>query len=53
MSLMYPFTNKSIGIGKTNISFKFGDTEINPGSWIYIDSNGWVEKDKNMDNLKF
>ena len=41
-------TNKSVGIGKSNIAFKFGDTEINPGSWIYIDSNGWVISKKEL-----
>ena len=35
-------TNKSVGIGKKNISIRFGNTEINNGDWIYFDTNGWV-----------
>ncbi|RPG37124.1 MAG: ribonuclease E inhibitor RraA [Gammaproteobacteria bacterium TMED225] len=35
-------TNKLIGIGKKNISIRFGNTEINNGDWIYFDTNGWV-----------
>ena len=35
-------TNKSLGTGKRDISFRLGGAQINPGSWIYVDSNGWV-----------
>lgn len=35
-------TNKLIGIGRKNISIRFGNTEINNGDWIYFDTNGWV-----------
>ena len=41
-------TNKSIGIGKKDIPFKFGNVEINPGSWIYVDFNGWVVSKKEL-----
>ena len=39
---------KSIGIGKKDIPFKFGNVEINPGSWIYVDFNGWVVSKKEL-----
>ena len=35
-------TNKSIGIGEINASIKINNISINPGDWIYVDSNGWV-----------
>ena len=35
-------TNKSIGIGEINVSIKINNISINPGDWIYVDSNGWV-----------
>ena len=41
-------TNKSIGIGKKDIPFKFGNVEINPGSWIYVDFNGWIVSKKEL-----
>ena len=41
-------TNKSIGIGKKDIPFKFGNVQINPGSWIYVDFNGWVVSKKEL-----
>ena len=41
-------TNKSIGIGKKDIPFKFGNVEINPRSWIYVDFNGWVVSKKEL-----
>tara|TARA_B100001079_G_C16345571_1_gene485679 strand:+ start:351 stop:836 length:486 start_codon:yes stop_codon:yes gene_type:complete len=39
----YPMkTNKSIGKGQVNIPIKVNNISINPGNWIYIDSNGWI-----------
>ena len=35
-------TNKSIGIGEINVPIKINNISINPGDWIYVDSNGWV-----------
>ena len=35
-------TNKSIGIGEINVPIKINNLFINPGEWIYVDSNGWV-----------
>ena len=35
-------TNKSIGVGEINAPIKINNISINPGDWIYIDSNGWV-----------
>ena len=35
-------TNKSIGKGQVNVPIKINDISINPGNWIYIDSNGWI-----------
>ena len=35
-------TNKSIGIGEINVPIKINNLSINPGEWIYVDSNGWV-----------
>ena len=39
----YPMkTNKSVGIGQINVPIKINELSINPGDWIYVDSNGWV-----------
>ena len=35
-------TNKFIGIGEINVPIKINNLFINPGEWIYVDSNGWV-----------
>tara|TARA_A100000164_G_scaffold332059_1_gene321667 strand:- start:1267 stop:1752 length:486 start_codon:yes stop_codon:yes gene_type:complete len=35
-------TNKSIGVGEVNAPIKINNISINPGDWIYVDSNGWV-----------
>ena len=35
-------TNKSIGLGEINAPIKINNISINPGDWIYVDSNGWV-----------
>ena len=35
-------TNKSIGLGEINSPIKINNISINPGDWIYVDSNGWV-----------
>jgi regulator of ribonuclease activity A len=35
-------TNKSIGVGEINAPIKINNISINPGDWIYVDSNGWV-----------
>jgi len=35
-------TNKSIGIGEISVPIKINNLLINPGEWIYVDSNGWV-----------
>ena len=41
-------TDKLVGIGKKNISFNVEGTEINPGEWLYVDSNGWVISKKEL-----
>ena len=35
-------TNKSIGKGQVNVPININNISINPGNWIYVDSNGWV-----------
>ena len=42
-------TDKSVGIGKKDVPIKLGSVEINPGDWIYIDSNGWIISKKKLE----
>jgi len=35
-------TDKTVGIGSKNSAFKIGSVGIKTGSWIYVDSNGWL-----------
>ena len=46
-------TDKSVGIGKKDVPIKLGSVEINPGDWIYIDSNGWIISKKKIRTLNF
>ena len=41
-------TDKSKGIGKKDVSFNINRAEINPGEWLYVDSNGWVIAKKQL-----
>ena len=46
----YPMkTNKSKGVGEKNVSIKLGSILINPGDWIYVDSNGWIKSEKKLE----
>ncbi len=42
-------TDKSVGIGKKDVPIRLGSVEINPGDWIYIDSNGWIISKKKLE----
>ena len=42
-------TNKSKGVGEKNVSIKLGSILINPGDWIYVDSNGWIKSEKKLE----
>ena len=35
-------TDKAVGVGTKDTSFKIGSVEIRSGNWIYVDTNGWV-----------
>ena len=35
-------TDKTVGVGTKDTSFKIGSVEIRSGNWIYVDTNGWV-----------
>jgi len=35
-------TDKSKGIGEKDVPIKIGNAHIEPGYWIYVDTNGWV-----------
>ena len=35
-------TDKAVGVGTKDTSFKIGSVEISSGNWIYVDANGWV-----------
>ena len=35
-------TNKSLGIGEKDVPIKIGKVQINPGDWVYVDTNGWI-----------
>ena len=41
-----------MGIGKKDVPIKLGSVEINPGDWIYIDSNGWIISKKKLELYK-
>ena len=46
----YPMkTDKSKGVGEKNVSIKLGSILINPGDWIYVDSNGWIKSEKKLE----
>jgi len=38
-----------VGIGKKDVPIRLGSVEINPGNWIYIDSNGWIISKKKLE----
>ena len=42
-------TDKSVGIGKKDVPIKLGSVKINPGDWIYVDSNGWIVSKKRLE----
>ena len=42
-------TDKSIGIGEKDVQIQIGSVQINPGDWIYVDTNGWVISRKELD----
>ena len=35
-------TDKSKGIGEKDVPIQIGNAHIEPGYWIYVDTNGWV-----------
>ena len=35
-------TDKSKGIGEKDVPIQIGNAYIEPGYWIYVDTNGWV-----------
>ena len=35
-------TDKSKGIGEKDVPIPIGNAYIEPGYWIYVDTNGWV-----------
>ena len=35
-------TDKSKGIGEKDVPIQIGNARIEPGYWIYVDTNGWV-----------
>ena len=42
-------TDKLKGIGEKNVPIQLGNVDINPGYWIYIDTNGWVVTSKKLE----
>ena len=42
-------TDKSLGIGNKDVPLKLGSVKINPGDWIYVDSNGWIISKKRLE----
>ena len=42
-------TDKSVGVGKKDVPIKLGSVKINPGDWIYVDSNGWIVSKKRLE----
>ena len=35
-------TDKTVGTGQINVTYKIKEINIVPGYWIYVDSNGWA-----------
>ena len=42
-------TDKAVGVGTKDTSFKIGSVEIRSGNWIYVDTNGWVVSRKKLE----
>ena len=42
-------TDKLKGIGEKDVPIQLGNVDINPGYWIYIDTNGWVVASKKLE----
>jgi regulator of ribonuclease activity A len=42
-------TDKSIGVGKKNVPIKIGNVNINPGDWVYVDTNGWIVTSRELE----
>ena len=42
-------TDKLKGIGEKDVPIQLGNVDINPGYWIYIDTNGWVVTSKKLE----
>jgi regulator of ribonuclease activity A len=42
-------TDKSIGIGIKDSRFKIGTVDVSSGSWIYVDTNGWLVSNEELE----
>ena len=42
-------TDKSIGVGEVGVALDFETIIIKEGTWIYVDSNGWVISEKELE----
>ena len=42
-------TDKSIGVGEVGVALDFETMIIKKGSWIYVDTNGWVISEKELE----
>jgi regulator of ribonuclease activity A len=42
-------TDKSIGVGEVGVPLDFETMIIKMGTWIYVDTNGWVISEKELE----
>ena len=42
-------TDKSKGIGQKDVPIEIGNVHINPGYWIYVDTNGWIVSSEELE----
>ena len=42
-------TDKSIGVGEVGVALDFETMIVKKGSWIYVDTNGWVISEKELE----
>ena len=41
--------DKSIGIGIKDSRFKIVTVDVSSGSWIYVDTNGWLVSNEELE----
>ena len=42
-------TDKSIGVGEVGVALDFESMIVKKGTWIYVDTNGWVISEKELE----